>query len=91
MPHSGTRGLGQHPLTSDLLVKLSEWLRSVDGGKKSPREAKEILSDISKFMYYIDPSKPDPDTLCETQNYVKYIEQYIGYRPRWYHNQIGTS
>ena len=28
----------------------------------------------SKFMYYIEPSRQDPDTLCETQNYLKYIK-----------------
>ena len=74
-PISGTRGIGQHPLTLELFSELNTWLQGVDGRKKSPREAKEILVDVSTFLYFCNSKTPEPSDLLETCNYLEYIKE----------------
>ena len=69
---SGTRDMGQH--TGPFLDAFEEFLTSRVGGKKSPRNAKGIVVNVAKYLYWCDPSSIDVEYLCKARKIREYIE-----------------
>ena len=47
-----TREFGQHPLSEGVLLAFIEWLGTVDGKNRTPKQATEIAVDVSKFLHF---------------------------------------
>ena len=64
---TGTREMGRHSGT--FLDGFHEFLVSRAGGKKSVRNAKGIVANASKYLYWCDPSEPEPAFLYKAKRY----------------------
>ena len=73
----GTREMCQH--TGPFLDSFSEFLMSRVGGKKSPRNAKGIVVNVSKYLYWCDPSSLDISHLTMARKIREYIEGLEGH------------
>lgn len=62
---SGTRSMKQH--YGPFMDKLTTFLTSRAGGKKSVRNAKGISTNVAKYLYWCDPDKLDEVHLTRTK------------------------
>ena len=76
---SGTRHMGRH--TGPFFDGFDAFLKSRVGGKKSHRNAKGIVANVAKYLYWCNPSSVDPAHLCEARkirHYIEGLEEQVG-------------
>ena len=73
---SGTRYMGKH--TGPFLEGFQTFLTSSVGGKKSERNAKEIVTNAAKYFYWCDPSVVDAAYHCRAKSIREYTEGLEG-------------
>ena len=74
-PTSGsTRAAGCHSFNEPFLKNLAGFLRSQSGGRKGESQVKEICTDVSNFLWFADPSKCDPESMCLRSTIRKYAD-----------------
>ena len=68
-----TQDLGLHDLGEDCLVQFEEYLASRYGGRKKEKERQEIMTDVSKFLFFADPDKCDLKNVLSCRNIRQYV------------------
>ena len=69
-----TRDMGKFPLDHPKLVDFSSYLKSVDGGMRADTTAKEIVTDISKVLFYINPKCMKWASLVDAKALLDFFE-----------------
>lgn len=74
-----TRNFPHYKPETPQIAKLHQTLISFDGGSKSTQQAKQITTDISKFLAFADSTKFDWNCLSSyktIREYIKKLEEY---------------
>ena len=66
-------GAGRYPMDEPFLVMLSQYLQSRCGGKRDTAQAKEVVVDVSKFLFFANPKQCDPQCLLSRSLLRKFI------------------
>lgn len=69
-----TRQLAQFPENHPKLLDFRQYLQSVDGHSKSEKSAREISTDVSKILYYINHQELRWNSLLDSRKLLSYFE-----------------
>ena len=71
-PSKGSQSFPRYPVTKGFLGRLLEHLQMWAGGSKSATVAKEIVTDVSKFLHFSDATEVRPQLLVSRKAIVAY-------------------
>lgn len=63
---TGTQNLEKYSLEEDCLLTFSSYLWSRAGGRKGENQVKEIITDVAKFLYFVDEAECKPETVLSS-------------------------
>ena len=69
-----TRNLPRHSIQEDCLQLFAEHLQSRTGGKKGETQAREIVTDLAKFLYFVDKDQCKPESVLSARNIRHWVE-----------------
>ena len=67
-PVSGTRSFPRFPNSHPEIKKFLQFLRGLDGRRKSMNESLQVATDVSKYLKYASPSSDNPNWLLLLDN-----------------------
>lgn len=70
-----TRAMGHFPETHPKLIDFRRYLESVDGSQKSRKTALEISSDLSKYLFYVNPQSLKWSVLLDEKQLLSFFEE----------------
>lgn len=69
-----TRSMPHFPSNHPKLEDFRKFLRSVEGSQKSEETAKQIVADISKYLYFANPKTLQWSTILDRKKLLGYFE-----------------
>ncbi len=69
-----TRGMGKHPLECAEIKEFIAYLQTIDGHMKTAHVARQIGTDVSKILYYCNPTRVDWMVLLCRENVLSCME-----------------
>ena len=76
--HGGTRAMPRFNIDDEPDLQAFEtWLQGVEGKERTPKAAREITTDVSKFLRFCAPTRKHPrwEDLCNKDNVLNFLAE----------------